>query len=231
MNFILNEEVVRKALLLELEERMTAIPAAYYEPHCFTKRFEQKMKRLLKRAQRPPALDYTIRFSKRAAIALLAALLASFTTVMSVAAWRESFFRFVEQKFREYSIVSYEPINSNSNFDDPSKFIAYSPTYIPDSFRLVNEIWRGRVQLRYEGANNTYITYRQVKLGETELRINTEGVDMQAVEFNGYNAYYYSNLGSHSLFWDDGIYSYVVSSNIDKNTVIEIAESIKIKEN
>lgn len=112
---------------------------------------------------------------------------------------------------------------------EPGRFIAFAPTYIPKGFALVRKNRRKLIQLRYEGPDGTYITYRQVHLGETELRVNTENVAMEAVDFHGYEAYYYCNLGSHSLLWNVGNYSFMVSSNIDKETTLKKVESTKME--
>lgn len=43
MAFELNEEILKKALLLELEERVDAYTKEYDKPHVFSKRFNLSM--------------------------------------------------------------------------------------------------------------------------------------------------------------------------------------------
>jgi len=86
---------------------------------------------------------------------------------------------------------------------------------------------RGIVLLEYEKENN-FISYNQQYLRDISININTEGVKLEELEFRGLPARYYSNQGVQNLFWYDDKYMYMVSSTLDRDIVIKIAESIEI---
>lgn len=229
MIFKLNKEILKKALLLELEEEMEAIPDEYYSPHIFSKKVERKIKILQKRAARPKRLDVAIQVTKKAAMILLAISLASFVTIMSVEALREKFFKFVEQKFKEYSIVFYEPTQTHSSNLSSKEFIARVPGYIPTGFDLVNDYRIGKVRMYFTNNAGDYIRYQQTWIDDAEMRINTEGIELEPCDFDGKDANYYMNLNNHTLIWDDGKYDYFIASNLSKDTVFRIARSINIE--
>lgn len=233
MNFTLNEDVLRKALLLELEERMEKIPPSFYEPHVFSKRYRRKMRKLEKRVARPRPLDNTLQIGKRLATVLLVAIIACLTAIMCVASWREQFFRFVEQKFYRYSVISYESVSDGEeSVVEQSTFIAYNPAYIPKGFKLLSKKFDNFVHLYYSGPNKTYISFRQVCLTDEKgtLKINTEGVELEPVVYKGHEAYFYrSKNGDYSLLWNDGTYSFLIGTNTDRETLFKVADSVRLK--
>ncbi len=226
MKKTLDDQLLRDALLLLEEEQADSFPASFYEPHAFSRRFERRMGRALRKARQPQPAG-RIWMNKRVA-AILAVLLALFAALMGASAWRMEFFRFVEEKFEEYSIMFYDPLRGEAKSAEVSHFLVYRPTYIPEGFELTKEFSNERVQLRYDNSNDKYISFTQFPLGNTDLRANTEGIEVKPLKFQGYDAFYYQNLGDYSLMWDDGNYSFTVSSNTDWETVLRVAESVQL---
>lgn len=60
------------------------------------------------------------------------------------------------------------------------------------------------------------------------MQINTEGIDLEELEFNGLPAKYYSNQGVQNLIWYDNNYMYIISSTLNKDMVLDIAKSVKL---
>ena len=116
---------------------------------------------------------------------------------------------------------------SRSSQDTADGFTIYEPTYIPEGFELVNKNIDGLILLEYEKGND-FISYSQQCLENVSMHINTEGVELEELEFKGLPAKYYSNQGVQNLLWYDDEYMYMVSSTLDRDIVFKIAESIVI---
>lgn len=133
--------------------------------------------------------------------------------------------------YQRYTEVFFDTSESEAHAEAP--FVLYAPTYIPAGFtQTENFIGEGTKSLFIVYRNNKQdkIIFNQGGLEGLSVALNTEGVELVETEINGTKAYYYSNIGMQSVFWYDDNYSYLVSSNLDKNTVIKIAESVEVHE-
>ena len=74
-----------------------------------------------------------VRYAKRAAVFFLALLIAAGTTIMTVSAAREWFFKVISQMFPTHTELQYGP-TEESQEDEP--FVAYAPSYIPEGYEL-----------------------------------------------------------------------------------------------
>lgn len=228
MTFRLDEETLREALLLGIEERMEQIPPEAYVPHRFSPKFHHRIKALSKQAARLPVLNLVLFLGKRVCVVLLVLMMVSFTTIMSVEARRVKFFRLIEERFPAYSIVSFEgqseaPALSHENFRK------YIPTAIPEGFHIVEyDATRDWLTIEYEDEQGNRITYHQQWIDEASAVLNSEGVEMRQMKMNDCDAQYFSNIGFQVVLWDNDIYFFSVVSNLDENTVIDIAKSTKI---
>ena len=61
------------------------------------------------------------------------------------------------------------------------------------------------------------------------IRLNTEGSDLEEKTINGYQALYYKTSdGGKCLVWDNGEYIFQMFFNIDYETALKIIESVEI---
>lgn len=201
---------------LELE----TVFAVHEKEHAFSSRFERKMKRLL-RSARVPARKYS-RLKTGFAVCLAVVLLLS--SALSVTAVRKAVFKFVAEVHKEYTHIYFD--DGFVRGVSPDSFTVCLPSYIPDGFELKIELINASVLLVYQNEDE-HIDYTQDRLGSFTMNINTEGVELEELEFRGLPAGYYSNLGMQNLFWYDEEYFYMVSSTLDKETLFKIAESVE----
>ncbi len=77
--------------------------------------------------------------------------------------------------------------------------------------------------------NDEYINYiYQTKEVFQNSRLNTEGTQIEKREVCGYEALYFEHSdGSKCLAWDNGDYIFEIQTNLDYDTALQIAESIK----
>ena len=150
-------------------------------------------------------------------VAFVAAIIILFASAMSVSAVRAAVFEFVTEVYEKFTHMFFE--ESPPSQESSDEFIVRRPSFIPEGFELVDEKTAGPVLLVYENGSD-YISYSQQRLEDVSMDINTEGAELEEVEFNGHPAKYYSNRGVQNLLWYDDEYLYMVSSTLDRDTGI-----------
>jgi len=68
--------------------------------------------------------------------------------------------------------------------------------------------------------------YEQSILGAS-ISINTENIEPESVVIQGYEGIYYENLGVKTLLWSNGRYSFLLMSNLEKDELLLMAETLK----
>lgn len=207
--------------------RTERLPADDEIPHEFSPRFARRMRAVLREGERPPRVNRVIFLGKRSAAVLVAAAVVAFGAVMSVAAWREAFFDFIEEKFSDHSHVSYR---QTGEIVLPETLIKYAPQYIPEGYELVfSDAIDTSYTMYYRNKDGKGIYFDQTRLDTVEYAIDTERHDFEEIEVNGDAARFLPNEEEPILLWENDIYLFVLSGNIDKKELIKMAESTKIK--
>ena len=128
--FLIDDEILKEALLLQMQERVNSYPDSYYQMHKFSNRYLKKMRKLHWRSTLPRTLDYTLLICRHVAVIFLIVFTVLMTTILSVEALRTRFFQFIEQKFKEYSIVFFQPTISTVSLATET-WNEYAPSYLP----------------------------------------------------------------------------------------------------
>lgn len=193
--------------------------------HTFSKKFERKMARLIRRQKSfyYPAVKTPIR--RAVTIAVTTAIVVS-TMVMSVSALREAFINFITEIFNTHTDV--QTISDNSapeSFED-----IYAITNIPDGFEIVfqNDNITETPMLITEYRNgNERIIFTQYIRSRYAASVNTEGYEMVRIEINGDEGFMVDMDGDIYIAWDNGDYVLEIESNIGKNSLIDVANSVQ----
>lgn len=218
----MNENNLKLALteLMYKEADELMIENAPYE---FSADFEKRMSKLVKR-RRKPYFRMINTVGKRAACIALAVFIASATTVMSVDAFREAVFRFFMNIFSTHSDIT--AIDDDRHPDTIEDI--YEITYDLSDYDINFEDNTERSRITTYMKNNNEIVFMQYVNDAFNMRANTEGAVITHIDLNGYDAiYFYNNVGYHNLIWDNGRYTIVISSNLTKESTIDIAKSVK----
>ncbi|AEV70083.1 DUF4367 domain-containing protein [Acetivibrio clariflavus] len=224
MKIDFTDEMLREAVVRADIRELEALSADYEIEHEFSKRFERRMKKLVRRSKTGNQAGGAV-FLRRRAVALAAAIVILLATAMSVSAVRAAVFEFITEVYEKFTHIFFN--ESRSSSDSAGEFIVRRPSFIPEGFELVSEKTAGPVLLVYEKGTD-YISYSQQRLEDVSMDINTEGAELEELEFNGHPAKYYSNHGVQNLLWCDDKYMYMVSSTLDRDIVFKIAESVEI---
>ena len=201
------------------------------ETYVFSDLFEEKMNRMIASRKKDRLRKKLVVISKRAAVIVCAACVGLFACVMSVEAWREKLFKMVEEKFPEYSAISYEPVDGSSSDDLPEfDLVEFRPSYIPEGYILTDQILNTHINWsNYSHPDGGHISFDQSILGTANSAINTEGSELTEFEMNGETAYKMSNGGAQFVLWNDNQYQYmIVASGISLEEAVRIAESVTV---
>lgn len=221
MSYSFTEVALRDAVEKALRYEVATLPKDSEIEHKFSHGFERKMQQLIRKGNKAEAGGQV--FPRKWAVSLTAAIFLLFVSVMSVPAVRAAVVRFVGHVYERFTHVLFE---SRSFRDADDEFTIYQPTYIPKGFVLVNRITEGLVLMEYERGND-FLSFSQQHLENVSMHINTEGVELEELTFEGFPARYYSNRGVQNLLWHDGQYFFMVSTTLGRDIVFTIAESVR----
>lgn len=209
-------ELVPKAEKIILEQ----LPTEKELNYIFSKAFEKKMKKLLKKNSD----KYFIKSFKKIAVTFLIISSIILTTVMSVEALRAKIFKVIKEIYKELTSISFIVDNDDSNID----FIVMEAEYIPKGFdKIDTEKLYTMIFITYKNEDGEEIIYKQNKITNGTSIIDTENAEIENIVINGYKGQIvYKNETNH-LIWLDNEYLYSIRSTIEKEELIKMAESIK----
>lgn len=222
----MNESNYKRAIFDALTPEYDDMLPQVENEHTFSKGFEKRMDKLVKRRSKPYYMMINTA-AKRVACIVEIIVIASFSTVMSVASFREAFKTFIVNTFEKYSVV-------RSNDDDSSvpetikEIYGISEELIKDYSVTYDEKDDVSYNITYENNNGKTIDFYQYTKNEFKIAINTEGAQTIQVDINGHEAVYYTDNHKYNhLIWDNGDYMLKISSNIGKDELISIAKSVQ----
>ncbi|MCD7731718.1 MAG: DUF4367 domain-containing protein [Oscillospiraceae bacterium] len=192
--------------------------------HVFSKQFEKRMARLIRRGSPTPRRKITV---KRLMTCIAAALIAAVITALSVSAIRILFQRFSTEAFNTHTDV-----RSTDTADSPNSIEDVYEIAIPDEFKLIyceDEIFEWSPFILYEyHSGDRYIIFSQWVKSKFDVSVNTEGRPMEYILINGHEGFII-DFGNDDYFisWDNGDYIFTVQGNVNKNNLILIAESVQ----
>jgi hypothetical protein len=165
MTINFTDDMLREAVVRADIRELEALSADYEIEHEFSKRFERRMKKLVRRSKTGNQAGGAV-FLRRRAVALAAAIVILLATAMSVSAVRAAVFEFITEVYEKFTHIFFN--ESRSSSDSAGEFIVRRPSFIPEGFELVNEKTTGPVLLVYEKGSD-YISYSQQRLENVSL--------------------------------------------------------------
>lgn len=214
----------RKALFDALTPEYKQILDDASDTHEFSVEFERKMQKLIKRRNKP---YYKIinTVGKRVACIIVIVLLASSVTVLSVDALRNAVADFFVNIYEKFSTV--QSVNEDKT----------APTTIEDIYAITYDL--SDYDVIYEEKDNysyniTYIKddvvidFLQYTKDMYDQNVNTENAEISTISITSKEAIIFlDNQSYYHLIWDNGDYILSVGSNISKDALIDIAESVQ----
>lgn len=207
---------------------LSVLPAnAEIPEHKFSKKFEKRMKKLIRNQRRAPWVNKCISISKRAAVVAFAILTVSFSCLMCVEAYRAKFIEVITEIFEDLTQFSF-----SSSFAAPTELGELTFDYLPDG---ISEVYRESgpqnrsLSIYFEDVNGQRIRIEQeiVASGkQTTMILDTENAEVSTINFNGYEATLIVKGEHTTLMWEDDISVMLVSGDFPPSEITKIASGI-----
>lgn len=191
--------------------------------------FEDKMNRLIAK-RKLSYWKYVNTIGKRVAIILIV-IIVTFSTAMTVNAFREPIVEFVVKTYEKFSSLFVEK-NMLIETDEILYERIYkqmSPKIIPDSFtEYANYNDDYLCIIKWENKDGENISFYQYTYS-TAMTIDTENVNLHKTVYNDLSIYYFTQDNEPSYFWykDGYAFSLITPSYFSLEQAEKIIESIK----
>lgn len=203
-----------KACALSCEEWVNSLPDEI-QPYEFSRQHNRKMNRLFSKMRN----NKYHRFTKNAIKLLVAAAI-----ILSIAATA-----FAIPQSREYIIRNLFNYSSYtiSNTDHSVKVSDLKVGYVPDGFELVSILKDENIHMFEYKNNGKFIVINKSFIGN-KINFDTEKFEYEKILINNieYNLYQ-TKSDTYGIVWNNGLYTFDIDSNVSKDEMLKIAESIE----
>jgi hypothetical protein len=218
-------------LLVGFQEKRLEILSSRAGAHEFSKGFEAKMQKLIRRERKP---YYPLVKTKARIVAVVAVLvfLLMTTTALAVEPIREKVFEFFVNAFKEFSIVTVEDVDANEAPAPTSIEDRYIPGYIPEGYALVEEDKSENFISTYYESNHPFneIGLEQWTKQSFTPTINTEGITTTDIRLsNGMTGFYCTNKGVYIMVLQNQEYAFLLSSQGELDELMAFIESLIVE--
>lgn len=192
----------------------------------FSEKFERKMSKLIKRRKKP-YFKLICTGGRRAACIIIAIIILSVSS-LSVGAVREAVHDFIMNIFGNHTTVS---VNGNSEGDYPTTIEEeYEISNLPDGFELADYSRDNGTLFAAYFNGDQYILFEQiVHCAYTENLDNEHSAIEYYTDESNQEYLIQSNDQEFCVEWNNGDYILKITSNLNKNDVISLCRSTKVK--
>lgn len=196
------------------------------EPHIFSEKHNKKMAKLIKN-QKKPYFTLICTAGRRAAC-IVAAILILSASALSVKAIREAVFDFIMRIFSDHTVVTTE---SGTDAGYPETIEEeYYISELPEGFEEIEFGSSDKaLSVYYSNDFGDYILFTQETKAEYETHYDNR-MNNKNITYN-YQDYIIIEYESEiTIIWDNGHYVFEIVSNLDKEVLIDLYNSTKIKD-
>ncbi len=206
-------------------------PDGQIPEHTFSRRFERKMKRLIREQRRSPAMRKYAAMAKKVAAVALIVFAVGFSGLMTVEACRAKLVEVITEVFRDLTQFSF-----SSSRDPGLELGEIEFSYLPDG---VVEIERRMVEgmdeqtIFFEDPDGRLLVFRQILLTnatEVSIILDTEDADVTTVLVHECNATLVVKDGYTALLWEDDTYMWLLSGDFEPEEMLKISDGLKINQ-
>lgn len=224
MNKVIDDDFLYAHMPQAEKVMLEKIPLENELSHKFSRRFNRKMKALLKYERRTPVMRVVFRQARIAAAVFVIVLSMTFGTVMSVEAYRIRFFEFVTTVGEELTSII---IRSHDNADHDT-LTPVEPSYVPEGYAVFEtNLNQFEQNIFYHNKSGNEIFFSQNLTTQGEFIVDTESTEYEKIALSDMNVYCVSNKGLTQLYWQDSFYIYTLIGSIEKDELLAMAQSVK----
>lgn len=178
----------------------------------FSKSFEKEMNRLIDKMRKNKYHKLT---KKTMQILLIAAIILLFaTTAFAIPSSRKHIIKQFKDHF-SYSVAE---------IDDVENVKGIAVGYMPDGFEINNEYISEKEILQEYVCKNNWVN---VDKSSIDFSVNIDLSDKELMVINNIEYLYFNTGSTNGMIWNNGLYIYTVSGNIEKEELIKIALEIE----
>lgn len=216
------------------DEDCLKVSSTSYPEYELSKEFQQKMNKLIRQQRKVyyPVIKTT---GRRIATAIIAAVMMGSVTAVAYGPAREAIKDFFMKHFGTHDVVETNYVIENMDIN-PSYYtkIRIEEEYeidVPDGFELEEyHSDDNLINCRYSNGKD-FIDFEQIPAGIYSASIDNErskSYNYTDDEGNKYLVYEWNK--SRLFIWNNGEYVFEISSNLDKNDIVDLCKSTKLKE-
>lgn len=222
-NYLIDDKFLYKHMESAENIILDNLPNEEEFSHKFSRKFEKKMKILLKEERRSLAFNKFVNYGRKVAIVFVIVISVLLATTMSIEALRERFLNKTVSIFRDRTSISYD-----ADDEVVEDLVAKTPRYIPQGFTLEEQNLTSSQNMNiYKNEEGTEIYYHQSIAAGSSVILDTEGVEVDYIDIGNQKVMSYTNKGFNNLHWDDDLYIYFFNSSLDMEELIKMAESLR----
>lgn len=196
--------------------------------HKFSRRFERKMKRLIREQKRSPQANRMIRGLRRVAAIILVIGILSFSGLMTVEAYREKVIEVITQVFHD--LTNYRFISEESDSEQHVDLPDITFQYIPDGMEKVEDTARERYRyILYEAQDGNFFELTQTVIvdnSDYEKILDSEDAITEEFYLGDSEAVLNTKNGTTTIFWTKDHILYSLCGTIDPTELKSVAEKI-----
>lgn len=198
--------------------------------HTFSKRFEKRMRKLIKDQRRSPFMRHFLLMSKRVAAVALVVSVLSFSCLMTVEAYRVKFIEIVTEVFDNTINFIITPKHSRGTGKIEDVIFGYLPEDLVEVDRLEMSYGQGLTVTYVDSNGHLLDIYVEVISGQstTDISINVEGSVVSNIMINGNEATAYTGADCEYLMWEDGDCLILITSELPYDETIKVAQNIQL---
>lgn len=195
----------------------------------FSENFEKQMNKLIHRREKPYYVLINTA-TKRVAVIILAVIITTVSATIGIAAIYQPFADFIMEIFDDHTLFRPNHSSQISSTDPLTEWKAYTPSYIPEGFEVETETtdWEYRYVMYSE--TDRFFWIEQLSQYNGQVLIDTEGTSIEDIYINGIKGIYYENKGEKTIILLTNNNCITVQGNIDKNELVNIANSLNFEE-
>lgn len=222
-----DDDSLRDALLRAEAIKLEGIPSEDELNHRFSRKFQNKMKKLIKEQRRTSSRKKAYsKISKAAAIVLIIAGVGLGMT-LGVDAYRERLVNFIVEIYHDLTLLRRD--GDTDLGMDGTAFV--EPDGIPERFTLYERDSSDlSLDIFYITEKNEALSYHQTSNQVTSTTmLDTEDADIYYIEMAGEDIMVVEK-GNHMMyFWENESFSYLISGYVTREEIDKMAESIIIR--
>ncbi len=196
----------------------------------FSEKFEKQMKKLIHRREKP----YYVLINtavKRVAVIILAAVITTVSATIGIAAVYQPFADFIMEIFEDHTLFKQKPYDSASSADPLDEWKEYKLSKTPDGFIVETCVPQPFYsEKKYVNNDGEYFVIIQSLLSNSQSGFDTEGTEGEFIKVGNIDAFTFENKGEARIYIPYKSNSISIYGNIDKNKLINIANSLNFEE-